>query len=115
VHINNEFADLQGLANDLSDNPQSKITVETDFLITQETLQLLLRQTFDTLAPGWGVQDEEVKALSETWIKVVNKWLPRVGGEYKEEFAALASTLLLILPRLGSPRINRTPEVGNGE
>lgn len=72
---------------------------------TADFLEQLLGPTFQVVAPAWNVQPSEVRALSDAYAGVLDKWFPEgAAAAVGPEFAAAMTTLAVFGPRLGTPR-----------
>lgn len=61
--------------------------------------------TFNLIAPAWQIQKPECDALGEAWAPIIDKYLPGILDSIFG--AAIATTLIVVGPRLGSPMKNK--------
>lgn len=75
---------------------------ESAAVSTAALLALLLKPTFDVLAPAWAVSEPECRLLAEAYGAVLDKYLPDL--DLGVEAAAVIATFAVFGPRWGKPR-----------
>ncbi|WP_287796246.1 hypothetical protein [Idiomarina sp.] len=76
-----------------------------------QLVEMAISPLFQMFAPNWGVQQQEISALSESYGNLLDKYFPDgMGSRFSVEIAALTCTAMVIAPRLGKPRKKPEPK-----
>lgn len=66
--------------------------------------QAVLNPTFQVVAPAWGVSQEEIAALAETYAEVAATYYPDGVGQLGPWPGAIMCTAMVVGPRMKMPR-----------
>ncbi|WP_416306204.1 hypothetical protein [Neptunicella sp. SCSIO 80796] len=107
----NEWLTLesQAAAYDKGATVSTSVEGEPVEFATADLLSPLLSSGFALLCPKWEVEQEESDALAQSWGAVVDTFFPSVNVDPRVAVVvgAVASTAMVIGPRMGKPRTEK--------
>ena len=75
-------------------------------------LAQLFTPGFAILAPNWKVTEGAIDALSESYARLIYKYIPTGLSDFGPELGAVLTTAAIIVPLAGVPRVAPVEESG---